>query len=853
MKFLTSKIALFFLLGLFFYSCSEVRKLKKNEYLLHDTKIVVNGKVSTLEELELQLYQKPNSKLLGFKPRVQLYNLMRKNPDSTYQVWVDKKPKRKEKMNYLLSAKQVDRLGKSFFVSGYNDFLKRVGEAPVVLDSIKTLKSKKRLVAYYLNRGYFDAKIDTKMDTLKNRKARVSYLIKTGKPFLIDSITKSIESPVVDSIYQAVAGDSYLEIGKPYTSNNVYNEVKRVTKEFRNKGLFHFQENNIKFDADTIGISKSQRINMNVVIKDRTVKQGDTLVVQPFKIYKIGRVNIFTDKQFNEKNATIDSTTYKNVHIYSSGKLRYRPKALTDAIFIEQGKIFSDDAKVLTGKSLSNLKMFAFPQIQFIEDGKDKNTLTANIVLSPLKRRQFNIKTDFTTSNIQDFGISGFMGITFRNIFKGAEILDFSMRGSLGSSSKLSNPDNLFFNVREYGADIKLTIPRIFSPFSTKSIIKKEMFPTTTFSLGLAKQTNIGLDKESYTGGFYYDWISTKRKERKYRFDLFNLQFIRNLNVANYYNVYSYSYNVLNSLAPIYAPTQNFFDPSTGNLTFEGADRFVSYITNGGNPSLIPTDEDYQTIRSIGERKFRLIENNLIVSSSFSYSINSKTDFNDIEFYTIRTKIESAGNLLSLLGKSLGKTIDETGNLSLFGIQYSQYIKGEIEYIKHLHLRKKNSLAFRAFGGIAVPYGNSNSIPFTRSYFAGGSNDNRGWLAYQLGPGSSKSVNDFNEANLKLAMNLEYRFSIFGKLNGALFTDAGNIWNVYDNVEDENLTFNGIKSLRDVALGSGFGLRYDLGFFVIRTDFGFKTYNPAKEYAQRWFKGMSINEGVFNIGINYPF
>ena len=853
MKFLTSKIALFFLLGLFFYSCSEVRKLKKSEYLLHDTKIVVNGKASSLEELELQLYQKPNSKVLGFKPRLQLYNLMRKNPDSSYQVWLDRKPNRKAKMTHLLSAKQVDRLGKSFFVSGYNDFFKRVGEAPVVLDSLKTKKSTKRLLAYFLNRGYFDAKINAKTDTLQHKKTLVFYEIKTGNPFLIDSITNNIETPVVDSIYQAVAGNSFLEVGKPYTSANVYNEVKRVTKEFRNKGLFHFQENNIKFDADTIGKSKSQRINMNVVIKDRTVKQGDTLVSLPFKVFKIGRVNIFTDKQFNEKNVAIDSTTYKNVHIYSSGKLRYRPKALTDAIFIEQGKTFSDEDKVLTGKSLSNLKMFAFPQIQFIEDAKDKNTLTANIVLAPLKRRQFNIKADFTTSNIQDFGISGFMGITFRNIFKGAEILDFSMRGSLGSSSKLSNPDNLFFNVREYGADVKLTIPRIFSPISTKRIIKKEMFPTTTFSLGLSKQTNIGLDKESFTGGFYYDWISTKRKERKYRFDLFNLQFIRNLNIANYYNVYSYSYNVLNNLAPIYAPTQNFYDPLTGNLTFEGADNFVSYITNGGNSSLTTIDEDYQTIRSIGERKYRLTENNLIVSSSFSYSINSKTDFNDIEFYTIRTKIESAGNLLSLLSKSIGNSKDINGNQTLFGIPYSQYIKGEIEYIKHLHIRKKSSVAFRAFGGIAIPYGNSNSIPFTRSYFAGGSNDNRGWLAYRLGPGSSKSVNDFNEANLKLAMNLEYRFSIFGKLNGALFTDAGNIWNVYDNVEDENLTFNGFKSLKDVALGSGFGLRYDLGFFVIRTDFGFKTYNPAKEYAQRWFKGMSINEGVFNIGINYPF
>lgn len=857
MKFLTPKIVLFFLLGLFFYSCSEVRKLKKNEYLLHDNKIVVNGKASTLEELELQLYQKPNSKLLGFKPRVQLYNLMRKNPDSTYQVWLTKNPKRKERMTRLYSAKQVDRIGKSFFVSGYNDFLKRVGEAPVVLDSLKTQKSTKRLLAYYLNRGYFDAKINAKTDTLKNRKAIVSYLINTGNPFLIDSITKSIETPVVDSIYQTIVRDSYLEIGKPYTSATVYNEVKRISKEFRNKGLYHFQENNVKFDADTIGKAKSQRISLNVVIKDRTEKQGDTLVSKPFKIYKIGRVNIFTDKQFNEKNTTIDSTTYKNVHIYSSGKLRYKPKALTDAVFIEQGKIFSEDAKVLTSKSLSNLKMFAFPQIQFIEDGKDKNTLTANIVLSPLKRRQFNIKADFTTSNIQDFGISGFMGITFRNIFKGAEILDFSMRGSLGSSSKLSNPDNLFFNVREYGADLKLTIPRFFSPINTKKIIKKEMFPTTTLSLGLSKQTNIGLDKESYTSNFFYDWTSTKRKERKYRFDLFNLQFIRNLNVANYYNVYSYSYNVLNNLAPIYAPiqnptTQNFYNPNTGNLTFEGADQFINYVKSGAT-SLIPQDENYQTISSIGERKFRLTENNLIVSSSFSYSINSKTDINDIEFYTIRTKIESAGNLLSLFGKSLGNILDSNGKQSLFGIAYSQYIKGEIEYIKHLHIRNKSSLAFRAFGGIAVPYGNSNSIPFTRSYFAGGSNDNRGWLAYQLGPGSSKSVNDFNEANLKLAMNLEYRFTIFGKLNGALFTDAGNIWNVYDNVEDENLTFNGIKSLKDVGLGAGFGFRYDLGFFVIRTDFGFKAYNPAKDYAQRWLKGMSINEGVFNIGINYPF
>ena len=170
-----------------------------------------------------------------------------------------------------------------------------------------------------------------------------------------------------------------------------------------------------------------------------------------------------------------------------------------------------------------------------------------------------------------------------------------------------------------------------------------------------------------------------------------------------------------------------------------------------------------------------------------------------------------------------------------------------------MHLYKKSSLAFRFFGGIAVPYGNSNSVPFSRSYFAGGSNDNRGWQAYSLGPGSSLSVNDFNEANLKLSLNLEYRFNIFNSLNGALFTDAGNIWNVSDNVEDEKLIFKGTNSFQEVALGTGFGLRYDFGFFVIRGDLGFKAYNPAKEYSERWLKDMNFSKTVFNIGINYPF
>jgi len=850
LKNLTPKIVLFFLLGLLFYSCSEVRKLQKKQLLIEDNEIIVNNKAVNSEDLHNQLYQKPNSKLLGFKPRLQLYNLSKKNADSTYQAWLQKKPNRLDRLIKLYSKKQVNRLGKSFLVSGYSDFFKKVGEAPAILDTARVRKSVIRLYSYQFNRGFFDVKVASKIYSLKNKKVKVSYQINTGKPYIIDSIFRNIETPIVDSLYQNISGNSLLKSGEAYTAENISNEKKRIATEFRNRGLYHFQENYIKRpDIDTIG--KKNKLNITFNIGNRIVKNADSTYTEPFKLYKINKVNIFTDKQVKEKAIGIDSISYKKFNFYSSGKLKYKPKALVNAIFIEEGKLFSDQDKTLTTRALSNLKVFAYPRIQYVEDATG-NGLIANIVLTPLKKYEFNIKGDFTQSNIQLFGISGFTGITFRNLFKGAEILDFSLRGNLGSSkdASIKNSTDAFFNILEYGADVKLSFPRIFFPINTSKIIRKKSLPSTSITLGLSKQTNIGLDKENYYGSFYYDWGLNKDETKKFKLDLFNLQFVKNLNIDNYFNVYNYSYNTLNNLAQVYN-TNSSFEDAAGNLTFSGAVDFINQVTSGGIP--VADEIDFKAINTIGERRKRLIENNLILSSSFSYNLSTKRSVNDVQFYNIKAKIESSGNLLSIISKQKKEALNSNDNQTVFGVEYAQYLKTEFEYIKHLHLYKKSSLAFRFFGGVAVPYGNSNSVPFSRSYFAGGSNDNRGWQAYSLGPGSSLSVNDFNEANLKLSLNLEYRFNIFNSLNGALFTDAGNIWNVSDNVEDEKLKFKGTKSIQELALGTGFGLRYDFGFFVIRGDFGFKAYNPAKEYAQRWLKDINLSKTVFNIGINYPF
>ena len=854
MKNLTPKIALFFLFGLLFYSCSEVRKLQKKQLLIHDNEIIVNDKSTNSEDLHNQLYQKPNSKLLGFKPRLQIYNLSKKNADSSYNAWLLKKPNRIERMTKLYSKKQVNRLGNSFWVKGYSNFFKKIGETPSILDTSRIRKSEIRLYKYHENRGFFDAKVTSKIDSLKKQKVKITYDIKTGNPYIIDSIFRNIESPVVDSLFVKISNKSLIKSGEAINSENISNEKKRIATEFRNRGLYHLQENYIKRpDVDTIDKPKN-KLNITFSIGNRIVKKGDSSYTEPFKLYKISKVNIFTDKQVKEKAIGIDSITYKKFNFYSSGKLKYKPKALINSLFIEEGNLFSEQDKTLTTRALSNLKVFAYPRIQYVEDASGSG-LIANIVLTPLKKYNFNLKGDLTHSNIQQFGISGFTGITFRNLFKGAEILDFSLRGNLGTSTdpSIQNSTNAFFNILEFGGDVKLTFPRIFFPINTKKIIKKESLPNTNITLGLSKQTNIGLDKENYNGSFYYDWGLNKDETKKFRFDLFNLQFVRNLNIGNYFNVYNYSYETLNDLAQTYNTVVDFFD-SNGNLTFPGAVEFINQVVGNAYPVTLPSSSpDYKTINTIGERRKRLIENNLILATSFSYNLSTKSDFNDVQFYNIKAKVESSGNILNIIAKQKNEPFSDNNKRTLFGVEYAQYIKTEFEYIKHLHLHKKSSLAFRFFGGIAVPYGKSNSVPFSRSYFAGGSNDNRGWQAYSLGPGASASVNDFNEANLKFSLNLEYRFNIFNSLNGALFTDAGNIWNVFDNVEDEKLKFKGTKSIQEFALGTGFGLRYDFGFFVVRGDFGFKAYNPAKEYAERWFKDMNLSKTVFNIGINYPF
>ncbi|MDX1543186.1 MAG: BamA/TamA family outer membrane protein [Christiangramia sp.] len=851
-----AKILLFFLTLVLILSCNAVKRLEPNENLLEKNEIFSNGQEVKDSKIYSQLYQEPNTSFLGIPLRLHFYNLARPHIDSILTVKYLDNEKRKERLINLLSKKQFERFLHSR--KEFNEWIKRTGEAPVIVDEEETKKSENRLKSWYWNNGWFNVETDYKIIPLeeKEKRARVEYYVTPHTPYILDSITTSISSQPLDSLYELHKNDSEIKPGEQYNTIDFNEERDRLSQLFRNNGVYNFDQEYISFDADTV--NTNHKVNTTLLIKNRRNNIGDSISRVPFKIHKISKVNIFTDYTYSNRNRPLtDSARYEGYTMYGFDKMRYRPEAISDVIFIKPGEIYSDINRTRTYNRLNSLRIFKYPNIQFVPDPEDSTStdLVTNIFLTPLPKYSLGFDFDISQSNIQEFGIAFGGSLLIRNIFRGAENFEISGRGSIGSSTDAAgnSDDNRFFDISEIGADMKLSFPRIFLPFNTEKFIPKYTSPFTTLSLGVSTQNNIGLDKQNFSGIINYRW--TPSKQLSNRLDLLNIQYVRNLNVANYFNVYRNSYEELNDIVNAgNVNTQPEFLNTDGELIIpEGADNFIDGVNNSDGTTTGLNEDQRQNIINIRERKNRLTENNLIFASNYTYLWNTKQNLYDQEFSRFRFKIETAGNFLSAIAGVAGFNRNENGNYEVLGVAFSQYAKTEIDLIKHWDLGSDNILAARAFGGIAIPYGNANSIPFARSFFAGGPNDNRAWQAYDLGPGSSGGRNEFNEANMKLAFNLEYRYNLVGALNSAFFIDVGNIWNVADIVEDDASTFESLADLKNIAAGSGFGLRYDFNFFVLRFDIGFKTYDPAKPVGNRWFKDYNFNHAVYNVGINYPF
>lgn len=865
MKYHLTKISIITAIVGLFFSCNAVKRVPDGEYLLTESTIYVDSVKITDAGVYSQLSQRsnPHIPLIKLPLGLHIYNLADLQPDSTFNRWLHKKPKREARLVRLLSKKQVDGMD-SIYV-GINRWIEKSGDEPVVISPKKTEKSLERLHRWYASYGYFNNNVKYEMipDEAKEKRAKLVFHVETKQPYFIgDTITENISSPIVDSLFQETKNKTFIKPNRKYNAKDFVNERDRLTIQFRNSGLYYFDQDYVLFEADTI--DTAHKANISYIIPDRKVVTDDSTYTKPFEVYNVNKVRIITDYAPENVNKSFtDSVEYKGYQLFSYEKMRYRPKAIVDAIAITPGEVYKDIDRSLTYNQLNDLRIFKYPNITYREIASDslKNRLDATVLLTPQKRFAIGADFDAFLSTIQQFGISFSGNMMFKNIFRGAETLQLSGKGSFGSSKDAADNSSKFFNISEFGADAKLTIPRIMFPINTDQLIPKYMSPTTTLSTGMSTQNNIGLDRQTVNGIFNYSWKSTRT--RRYLLDLINIQYVKNLNTRNYFNVYKNSYTQLNRIAQqtelgnpgIINP--NYYEVDDHDNLYltipEGAEKFIAEVREGAINPIWDAGDPKSMVDNIFIRKRRLTEDNLILATNISQIFDTRRNIKDNTFTHTRVKLETAGNLLTGIANLTKLPKTSEGNYEIFNVVYSQYVKGEVEFIKHWELDRKNALAFRAFAGLAIPYGNSNSIPFTRSYFGGGANDNRGWRAFDLGPGNSQNKDEFNEANFKLAFNAEYRFTLIGAIKGAVFTDVGNIWNVANDVNEREARFNGIEDLRDLAAAAGFGVRYDAGFFVLRLDVGFKAHNPAKPSGERWFKEFNFKNAVYNIGVNYPF
>jgi outer membrane translocation and assembly module TamA len=809
--------------------------------MLSKTNIFIDSTKTNGAELQKYILQKRNPRFLGLPLGLYIHNLGNHDKPKTPIEWANENKSSYNFVKRIFSKKQSIAYANSFI--NLNKWFLSYDE-PAIVSELKVKRTVDNLSAYYKTQGYFKSSVTSsiKRDSA-SKKATVTYRIQKGKPTILDTINIDIKSPVLDSIYTNSGVNSLLVSGDRYKDQTFRNEASKVVKLFRNNGIYNFTESALGFYVDST--RTDYKTNVDFLISSNRLEEKEGVYIEkPYKVQTIKEVNVITDYSFTQKEENIsDTVTYKGIKFSAYDKLLYNPKYLSQSIFLKPGEIYSDTLANLTRTHLKSLQNFKSTNIQFIPiDGSDIE-LRMDVLLSPLEKYTLGLESELTHSNIRNLGVSGKFSITDRNIFRGAELLKMSFLGSWFNSN--NGPG------WEIGADASLEIPRFVAPFGLGKFVPKEMSPRTLFSIGSSFQKNIGLDRQTFTILTDYKWQYTPKKT--IQLEVLNTQYIQNLNVSSFFNIYSSEFDNLNTVAKAFDLAKNTndnFPLDDKNISAQSADalRFMDLVSKDPNfQNSNPTE--YNTAVNILDRYNIITSDFLIPTLAYTYTYNGQTNFKNSNFSFFRIRLANSGNILGLLSDAR----NENDKKTILNIPLAQYFKTDIEFKKFWSIGSNNAVfAFRTFLGAILTYDNSD-VPFTKSYFAGGSNDIRAWQTYELGPGSRNSGLEFNIGDFKFLTSAEYRFDVVGSLKGALFIDAGNIWDISGSefVEDD-AKFTGLSSLKNIAIGSGFGARYDFNFLVIRLDVGFKTYEPYLEDS-KWFKNYNFNSAVFNIGINYPF
>ena len=677
---------------------------------------------------------------------------------------------------------------------------KTFGKQPVLMSWVNP--ELRALVAKSVlrNHGYFNAQVTSESIPQKNPKTgKISYHVTPGRMYTLDSIAYLGYPVVADSLIQATMSESLLKKGDAFVVSNLDGERQRISTLLRNNGYYFYQPGYASYLADTFMVDGRVQLQLKLAndIPDEVRRQ-----------WYIGRLNI--DMKKTSREVLTDSVSRRTLTIrYAGKKPPVRARVVMADLKLRSGQLFNYDNYLESVSKINAMGLFSSVDLQFMPRN-DSLDLTLSCTFD--KPWDFYVETNFNYRTIGRMGPELKMGLTRRNAFRGGEKIDVNVHGSYEWASSSGSTMNNY----EYGIDASVEFPRILAPFYNSfrvrrdkngRVIRRQFYSTPTTMAKLS--TNIiyrpGYYKmHVFSGEWTYRWQSS-------------------------------------------AQSRHEFSPLTVKYQFmnEHTSSFDSVMT--ANPYLKATMQDY-----------------FIPEMRYTYTYASPST----KLHPIRweTTIAESGNGVALYDLVTGKKWNDKGK-RMFKNIYSQFLKIETDFTKTWTLDASSKLVGHINAGLIYAYGNTNWAPNSEMFYVGGANSIRAFNVRGVGPGRFKGMGnkayDYLSRNgdIKLVFNLEYRRQFFGGLQGAVFIDVGNVWST-DSDYDTNESAEGYGSskfiikdiFKDMAYGTGIGLRYDMDFLVLRLDWGVALHLPYDTgrsgfYNIERFKGSH----TLHFAVGYPF
>jgi outer membrane protein insertion porin family len=714
------------------------------------------------------------------------------------KVEIDSVPKAfsEESLNYVQKdIRPAPKFGIN--VGLYNIFYglfktKSVGSPAPILDSALVEISRAQIEKFLVSKGYFKAKVTSKIN-IKGQRAEIFFTAFPGQPFSVNKFTFDIADSTLKKVYLKTKGSySHLKDGMQYDDDSLVYEREQIYDVMKQNGYFDFLRPYIKYSVDS-------NLNNNKVNVTLQVDNPEGKNAHP--VYTIGETNIIiapTTNGFpNMDTLKLNPRINRGIRFTDLSK-RFRRNPVVRYEFLKLNDLYDLRNETLTYDRLYELNVFKNVKIDYLKAKDSSNRVEPVIRLIPQKRMSNRIEGE-VPFNAGTVGFSLSNTYTNNNIFRGAERLEFQVKGGL--QSRVGNGGSFFGDVyqRDFSLSANLAVPRLLIPFDIPLMGKNGM-PFTTFSTSYVYSLQKSFfNRKVFLNSITYDWVETKNK--------------------------------LHSLTP---------------LNFEY--RFGGLLID-------TTTTDGQALIAANSYNIKLLDRkDITVGVKYTYTLNANKLLLNKDFLYFRGNIDLAGNLLQGISRITGGKHDaQSGDYAkVFGLPFNQYVRPEVDLRWYKGLGGIKQFVARLNAGVGYAYGNSTAIPFEKLFFAGGSNGVRAWQARTLGPGNynralripteeaRRTLYGIDQlGQMHIEANLEYRYKLLNKffgaqLKGAVFLDAGNVWNISpDNPQPE--TYFKLNSLgNQLGIGTGVGFRYDVDYFVFRFDVGLKLKDPQFNGSDQW-------------------